>query len=45
MSVAGASHAATRDELIELIERAGFIPAQRNTTYSNFEPRTSAAGV
>jgi cyclic dehypoxanthinyl futalosine synthase len=45
MSVAGASHAATRDDLIDLIEQAGFIPAQRNTTYSNFEHRTSAASV
>jgi len=36
MSVAGASYAATRDDLIGLIEQAGFVPAQRDTLYQTF---------
>jgi cyclic dehypoxanthinyl futalosine synthase len=36
ISTAGASHAATQDDLIELIKQAGFVPAQRDTLYQTF---------
>ena len=33
MSTAGASHQASRSDLVKLIEQAGFIPTQRDTLY------------
>lgn len=36
VSSAGAKHNATRQELIELIEEAGFEPVQRDTLYQSF---------
>lgn len=36
ISTAGANHSATQQDLIRLIERAGFTPAQRDTLYRHF---------
>lgn len=36
ISVAGARYKAGRNDLLQVIERAGFIPAQRDTLYRNF---------
>lgn len=37
ISTAGAHRSATRNDLIRLIERAGFTPAQRDTLYRHFK--------
>ena len=36
ISTAGAHNTATRDDLLKLIEEAGFVPAQRDTLYQSF---------
>ncbi len=36
ISTAGAQHKASRNDLLHVIERAGFIPAQRDTLYRTF---------
>ncbi len=36
ISTAGSHRTATRDDLIRLIEQAGFVPAQRDTLYQSF---------
>ena len=36
MSTAGAHNTATRDDLLTVIEEAGFTPAQRDTLYQTF---------
>lgn len=36
ISTAGAHHQATKEKLIEVIRGAGFVPAQRDATYSTF---------
>lgn len=36
MSTAGAHYSASRDDLINVIQQAGFIPAQRDTLYQTF---------
>ena len=37
ISTAGANYQASRSDLTNLIERAGFIPAQRDTLYRTFK--------
>ena len=37
ISTAGANYRASRWDLTNLIERAGFIPAQRDTLYRTFK--------
>jgi cyclic dehypoxanthinyl futalosine synthase len=41
ISTAGAHHQASRRDLTSLIERAGFIPAQRDTLYRTFKTTDS----
>lgn len=41
ISTAGAHYQATKEKLIEVIRSAGFIPAQRDATYSVFVPQSS----